>query len=71
MSPAELLITNLVLDGVCEMPPRRQAEYLRALASLTSSDDVLVQLRALAEQADALDRDCRQLRLNLGGKDAR
>jgi hypothetical protein len=64
MNDHERIIVACVLQSVEEMTPRERAIHYQALARLTSSDDVVAQLIALAAQCEALDRDCKQLSLD-------
>ncbi len=63
--PHELRVSALVLEAVAKKSPAEQAQAYRDLAQLTRSDALCVQLMQLADRADELTRDSRQLRLNL------
>ncbi len=65
LPPHEARITALVLEAVATRPPADQAQAFRDLAQLTRSEPVCVELMQLAERADELARDSRQLRLRL------
>lgn len=66
--PHEQRVTAIVLEAVESKSPSIQAQTYRDLAQLTRSDELCVQLMHLADRADELARDSRQLRLDLLGE---
>jgi hypothetical protein len=65
LPPHEARITALVLEAVASRPPAAQAQTFRDLAQLTRCEAVCVELMQLAERAEELARDSRQLCLRL------
>jgi hypothetical protein len=64
--PHEQRVTAIVLEAVESKSPAAQAQTYRDLAQLTRSDTLCIKLMLLADRADELARDGRQLRLDLG-----
>lgn len=65
MKTSERLIVNLALKAMEPMGLRRRAVHYRALARITTDDELVVRLMEAASEMDRLDHQCRQMRLEL------